>query len=1019
ADTYHRIRLPEYAHSYSDEVGKPQVPLKGFLVTMEDKKPVSLSVLDYEREEFSSGYNVYPVPQRVLVTAGGTVFLASQFYKDALTYAANGLFPGTLAEIDYSNYLRGQSVAKIRFYPFQFNPVTGAVDFYKRIRLRLSTQAAAQQTASAGGNGVPAGTASAYKILVNEDGIYRITQADLVAAGVDVAGLDPRTMKMYSRGTEIPIYVSGENDGVFDAADYLEFYAQKEDSRFTYTNAYWLALTAGSGLRMQETTASAGVTPSEFLWTHHFEENTNYWMESAQDDPWFFLSMVTGAQSQSYATTLIDVVDSPQNAVIKASVVGYKWGTGDVTHHLRFYLNDHIIGDASWQNNGPKELTFDVPSYWLASGINTIKVTRINDTAADATGLVLADWFDISYWRQYKAQDDYLECAPSGVGSYTYRVAGFSDPDVRVYDITDAADVRRVSGFSVTPDGPTYTAAFNASSEAEAKYAVVSDSGAKSAVAIVADEPTTLRSGVNRADYIIIACDNFVEETAPLAAYRQSQGLAVKTVKLTDVYDEFNYGVASPYAVKYFLQYAYENWQKPAPTYVLLVGDATYDFRDDEGWGFTNYMPTYFIYNQDFGETATDSWFACFDSATDIFPEMLVGRFPAKTEAQVTAMVNKTIAYEAVPLTEDWTKKTVFVADDESMFEQMVNTLSAQVTRDYSKNTIYLGDYANVNDCKQDIRSAFNSGALLVTYAGHGSIQLWAEEEIFTNASIASLTNAGKYPFVAALNCVNGYFVYPETLECLAEELLLAEDKGAVAVLAASGMSLSSHQQILAEGLFDSLFKQKERILGSAAAKSRLYLFQEAADSAAEALQQFNLFGDPALVLRKEALTSPAATAAAVYSPVKGISSFYSLDISRDALKIYPSLVFEEEKTWQQEEQKPAPKGRKKPAEIAATTPAKNLLIERLTPQPRSKTQAGRKQPEAALSGEPQNRVVRLGPVPRPVETPAIQPIQKISLSEAAATRTREKARLEKQQGAWQRIFKAVSDFWNSMFKKK
>ena len=52
--------------------------------------------------------------------------------------------------------------------------------------------------------------------MVDEDGIYQVTYAELEAAGIPVATLDPRTFTLRTQGTEIALYVPGEDDGVFD-----------------------------------------------------------------------------------------------------------------------------------------------------------------------------------------------------------------------------------------------------------------------------------------------------------------------------------------------------------------------------------------------------------------------------------------------------------------------------------------------------------------------------------------------------------------------------------------------------------------------------------------------------------------------------------------------------------------------------------------------------------------------------------------------------------------------------------
>ena len=92
-----------------------------------------------------------------------------------------------------------------------------------------------------------------YKIQVNQDGIYQVSYTALQSAGVpvsDLNALDPRTFRLLNQGAEVPIYVFGEGDGIFSPGDYILFYGQKVNTRYTATNIYWLSWGAGNGMRM-------------------------------------------------------------------------------------------------------------------------------------------------------------------------------------------------------------------------------------------------------------------------------------------------------------------------------------------------------------------------------------------------------------------------------------------------------------------------------------------------------------------------------------------------------------------------------------------------------------------------------------------------------------------------------------------------------------------------------------------------------------------------------------------------
>ena len=125
---------------------------------------------------------------------------------------------------------------------------------------------------------------------------------------------------------------------------------------------------------------------------------------------------------------------------------------------------------------------------------------------------------------------------------------------------------------------------------------------------------------------------------------RRSDGLKVKAVSIEEVYSEFGFGEPTPEAVKDFLSYAYHNWRQPTLRYVLLLGDATYDFKDHLQTGVTNQVPPRMV-KTSYLWTASDPSYAAVNGE-DLLPDLAIGRIPAATVEEVRAMVDKIIAYE-------------------------------------------------------------------------------------------------------------------------------------------------------------------------------------------------------------------------------------------------------------------------------------------------------------------------------------------------------------------------------------
>jgi hypothetical protein len=96
------------------------------------------------------------------------------------------------------------------------------------------------------------------------------------------------------------------------------------------------------------------------------------------------------------------------------------------------------------------------------------------------------------------------------------------------------------------------------------------------------DTPSALATTSHQADYLVISHANFLAAAQPLEALREANGLETELFDLQDIYDEFSYGIIDPAAIRSFIAYAYAQWQAPAPNYVLLVGDGTYDPKNHE-----------------------------------------------------------------------------------------------------------------------------------------------------------------------------------------------------------------------------------------------------------------------------------------------------------------------------------------------------------------------------------------------------------------------------------------------------
>jgi hypothetical protein len=933
AQEFEQLHISDYVHGYTQQLGAPQLPLKGILIDVPAGKVADLSVLKTEIEPYS-GYSIYPVPQDVADTDGGMAAVGQAFVQDPAAYNADGFYPQTVAALGKSYVFREQIKQQILFYPISFNPVSGDLNLYESIRVRidyvdntqakataapsipwqppvmaLSSDAMSAEQISALALWLPpivvnpltpmlssipsaiaavwsppdGGGAVVYKISTTSEGIYRIDRDFLIAQGLtagDINDIDLDQVRLFSRGEEIAINIFDQAvAGQLDAGDYIEFYALNiDDTYFKYTsnNIYWLTLSGGTGLAKRMVadngTPASGVLGLDFVDTAHHEQDIMYWLKAPGADSierWFFGTFVQGDEHSGGGVPKAFTINVPEptSSGTLTIVMAGQTATDHVVEVVVNGVNDTFY----WSDIAYFQATVtDVP---LNHGNNTVTLQCLSSDGNDS---ITIDYFEVTYRRNYVAgADDTLKFEPDNGSRYV--IDGFSINTLSAYDISDPADVMRVTDYTVTgPDGGgKFSIEFEPASMGDSYY-VVSSAAINAPGTLTVDTASSLFDADNGADYILITHRDIgwdlngdaYQWLDDLVALRQAQGFRVAIIDIEDIYDEFSYGIKSPQALKDFLSYAYSNWRSPAPEYVLLVGDSTYDPKDHwlEG-DSTAYLPAYLIFVDYKGETVTDEWFVTI-SGDDAVPDMYIGRLPAADAADAATMAAKIIAYETTPNSKfsdpaaAWEKNVLLVADNQRDGEDYLyeadfaamNNAAADILPPYmNPNPGYLGiHYASAVFLNTFIIDTLNTdGALIVNYSGHGATQIWAEEDILVSDDLTGFTNTIELPFFVSMSCETGVFSYPEPWDfpSLAESLLRSTS-GAVAALMPTGMTATEGQRVLNTALFEHIFNEDVRTLGPAIAAAKQTLLANGSTEYEQISKTFLLFGDPATALK-------------------------------------------------------------------------------------------------------------------------------------------------------------------------
>jgi subtilisin-like proprotein convertase family protein len=666
------------------------------------------------------------------------------------------------------------------------------------------------------------GSATALKLYITRTGVYRVTQAEVLAAGLS-ASLDPRLLRLDVDGREQPIIVTGEDDGRFDASDAIEFYALAPDSPYTNSRVYWLAIGSQPGRRIK-TAKSKGGQPgaTSFLATTELRERSLYFAGLRNGDKENFFGAVVARDGATRHLRLSNLV-----AASSTQIEVTMQGVTSAPHNVRVWVNGEAAGALAFKDQSSATLRVSLAPTVLREGDNVVQLAA----EGGDTDVTLVDTIRLSYWRSYRAESDALDCTVEAARAIT--ISGFSDA-TRVMDITDAetGNVRELAA-AVRRDKRGYSVTINALGEGTRHLLAFTAAQLQRPAAIVADAPSSWRQAANAADLLIISRSDLLDAFTPLAALRQAQGLSVAMIDVEDLYDEFSFGQKTPQAIKSFLQYAATNWQR-APRYVLIGGDASYDEKDYLGYGDGDVVPSKTV-ETELLEAASDDWYADFDG--DGVAEMAVGRMPVRTVSEASAMVAKVVAYEqgAPP------QGILLVADrnDDFDFEQAVAHLRDAIPSDIQTEAIARGQLGDTA-ARERLLAAINEGRKVVNYVGHGNLNEW-RGGLLTDADAGELKNSERPTFFIAMTCLNGYFNEP-ALDSLAESLMKAERGGAVAAWASSGMNGPAEQVVVNQALYRALFDGAT--IGEATLKAK------AATTSRDVRRTWILFGDPAMRLR-------------------------------------------------------------------------------------------------------------------------------------------------------------------------
>ena len=644
-----------------------------------------------------------------------------------------------------------------------------------------------------------------YRFEIANTGVYKLSKNFLNNLGVNTSNVDPRTIKIYGSGGEmIPLMNSsefpfdpvqnaikfvGEEDGIFNNDDYIIFFAKGQDTfneesntnvnSFTDKTYYLLNVSAGFGNRVEELEEpfeDENLIINEFQ-DYKFHEIDNYniakigrrWFgerfdfDSNKNFEFNFDNLITTEPIQLKVYTAA-VSEIPTSMSLKVNNL-------EVDNFYYQSINDPILATEDYFNN---EI--------LVSG-SSINVNLDFNNNGNPSSYAYLDYISIEATCNLVFNDSQLIYHNNevqnlnGIGKYV--ISNSSSVD-EVWNVSDISNITFKENSNSEPNFTIksnlgFSAKYIAFSRSELLFpeangfSVLNNQNLKSNIFL------NDNNDFESVDYLIVTSGEMLSQAERLAQInREVNGLNVKVVDLTTIYNEFNSSNPDISAVRNFVKYVYDN-SEGGLKYLCLFGDASYDYKDRIP-NNTNIVPSWhslssFSLSSSF---ISDDFFGMMDynegsmSSSDKL-DIAVGRILADSPQRAKDLVDKVESYYGEDSFGSWRNNVIVIADDvDEAWEDIIQSTSDSLATIIENNKssinvkkIYADAFIQEStsggerypEVNNTIIEGIEVGALVVNYFGHGGEDGLARERIFDKIDASELLNKNKLNCFVSVTC--------------------------------------------------------------------------------------------------------------------------------------------------------------------------------------------------------------------------------------------------------------------------
>lgn len=710
-----------------------------------------------------------------------------------------------------------------------------------------------------------------FKVPIVRTGLYRITRQALVQAGFPVNNISPKNIQMFGRGKEQYIYVHGEDDGVFNNTDYIEFYAEANDGWYdsllydqptNIVNPYYSLindtiyyfLTWNNSLQNKRVSYETDTLFSAYQQATH----SHCYVERIFVRPDAYYYGDVGCwynKAEGWATSFADI-GSPLNltlstpnffsaslpvylsfVVLGVSNAGY---VGQGNHHLRFSVNNTSVFDTIYNglNRIEKHLTLS-----LSLPNQTVcKVESVNDLMV-TTDKQAVSYIKIRYPHQMLFQGHRYSFYLPNHSGFNKSYVEISLPTASKVLLWDVSNHRKIytkfeSGVhkSLIPNDNVNEKMLYYCNEDSVYYATV----------LPGQYYTRYIDLAQQANYVIITHPSLSTVANQYASYRNSTGYQSMVVDITQLYDQFSYGIPKhPLSIHNFVRALYAQYQQKIE-HVFIIGKGIHSemCRQNTSYYAQNLVPTY-------GTPPSDQFFTA--GLLGDIPQYSIGRLAATSAMDVITYMNKVVQHENMTAA-NWHKRVLHFGGGINSAEQLMiegfllsleqiieDTLYGGYVQTFLKNSS-LPIQITISD---SIRHLINDGCSLMNFFGHGTSGGF-DQNI---DEPSTYQNDGRYPLLFANTCLSGDIHLPD-YKRIAERWVIIPNKGSIAFLASADLGNASYLFLYASEFYRQIgYKNFAKPLGTCVRETAKELMIQNGSHVfvKNTVYDYTLHGDPAV----------------------------------------------------------------------------------------------------------------------------------------------------------------------------